>query len=422
MGFIEVIFNLSLISFFVYSVIDALRKGVVVEAIIISCFFPTLASIMGIESFRTLGYLIFMFLCTIFLLKNNRALKINLYQEKKSYLLVCMAFVLMFFAGSVFSKAIGGVYFFQKLIGTILFIFIPIVLIVLCREQKSNGKVLIRFFIISSIISALILVYNAYLFGFGKIFEANFFPRLSTSEESNPIWLGRFISIGLVLNVVFTKSRLTKILISLLLIISVIFTGSKSVLIFPILTIFIYFNFLNSNKSIGEKFKNLGLIILIISAVSYILMSLNPVALERRFSTNSGTINDREGRYDIVLDAYENEGNYLFGNGMGSVSFPLSFSYDERDYPHNINVEILYEFGIVGVLLYNILLLVPIFFLIRKRNRSKLINSYISLIILFMLYAQTSGDIIVNNIPFIFGVYLICLIPNIRTNENSVFI
>lgn len=422
MGIIEVVFNLSLVSIFVYSVVRALDKGVITEAIIISCFFPTLVSIMGIESFRTLGYLILMFVCAVFLVKNNPTLKINLFPEKKSYLLVVMTFIFVFVANSVFSKAIGGTYYFQKLVGTLLFIFLPMLMIVLCKDKKSSGEVLVSFLIISSIITAFILIYNAYLFGFEKIFEANFFPRLSTSEETNPIWLGRFISIGLILNVVFTKRRLTKILIALLLIVSVIFTGSKSVLIFPIITIFIYFNFLNSNKSVADKFKNFGLIIIIVSAITYILMSLNPAALERRFSTNSGTINDREGRYDIVLDAYNEEENYLFGNGIGSVSYPLSYSYNERDYPHNINIEMLYEFGIIGVLLFNILLIFPLILLVRKRNRSKLINSYVSLVILFMLYAQTSGDLIVNNIPFIFGVYLICLIPNNSTNESSLFI
>src|SRR5690606_41811191 len=84
--------------------------------------------------------------------------KINLFPEKKSYLLVVMTFIFVFVANSVFSKAIGGTYYFQILVGTLLFIFLPMLMIVLCKDKKSSGEVLVSFLIISSIITAFILI------------------------------------------------------------------------------------------------------------------------------------------------------------------------------------------------------------------------------------------------------------------------
>src|SRR5699024_11570335 len=133
MGSVEVVLNLILLIYFIYSMIKALKIGAIMDSIIIACMFPTLVSIIGVESFRTLGYLILLFTCGVFLLKDNPSLQINLFKQKKYYIITFIVFVFLFCVNTVYSNAAGGAYYFQKLVGTVLFIFIPVVMILLCK-------------------------------------------------------------------------------------------------------------------------------------------------------------------------------------------------------------------------------------------------------------------------------------------------
>src|SRR5690606_26304668 len=126
-----------------------------------------------------------------------------------------------------------------------------------------------------------------------------------------------------------------------------------------------------------------------------------------------------QGRIGTVLSAFIDNGNYLFGNGLGSVTYPLSYGYENRDYPHNVNIEMLYEFGIIGVITYNLIIFFPVALALLRRDRSKLVNAYITLVLLFYLYSQTSGDLVTNTLSFIFGSYLIYLLLNNPLYETS---
>lgn len=406
--------------YFFYAFAMSIKNKSLAEALVMLSFYPTIASVSGITQLKTVVYIVLLLILLAFILISRKEFnKLETNIIKTSYLFFLVLFVFLFAFKTIFSKAIGHGYYFNKLLFSILFIIIPIMLFQFLASRNNNYKVLVKFFKVTATIMALSLLLTAYNMGLAKIFNGNFFPRISTSDVTNAIWLGRFLSIGFIINLIFTKKKFYKAILAVLLLISMIFTGSKSVLLFTFVTVFIYYNFINSEKSFKTKLRNLAMIIAIIGFGIYILLSLNPLAFERRFSTNSETIDDRQGRYEMVFDAYLSEGNFFFGNGLGSTTYPLTSGYAERSYPHNIYIEILYEFGFVGFLIFNGLLLSPIFFAMLKKRRPREIDTFATISILFILYAQTSGDLFANNLMFVFVSYLVCLTPIMHKNEDS---
>jgi O-antigen ligase len=93
--------------------------------------------------------------------------------------------------------------------------------------------------------------------------------------------------------------------------------------------------------------------------------------------------------------------NPIFGNGVGS--WPIYFdTLDERNYPHNILVEILTEFGLVGFLFFCILLILVF------RNIGSFLKSgqFYPAVLIFLLFLNTfinafvSGDLPDNRVFF----------------------
>jgi len=83
------------------------------------------------------------------------------------------------------------------------------------------------------------------------------------------------------------------------------------------------------------------------------------------FETNGGEKNIRirllEDSWDVITESFQ---NFVFGQGIGSFSFIL-YGTDIKYYPHNILIEILFEFGIIGFILFFIFL----FFSLHKVNK-----------------------------------------------------
>jgi O-antigen ligase len=74
---------------------------------------------------------------------------------------------------------------------------------------------------------------------------------------------------------------------------------------------------------------------------------------------------------------FENAANFLFGSGIGSFGI-LYEGLDERNYPHNVVLETWFELGLIGVILF-ILLLLAYFKKIRSRLNLVLIFIYLLL-------------------------------------------
>lgn len=100
--------------------------------------------------------------------------------------------------------------------------------------------------------------------------------------------------------------------------------------------------------------------------------------------------------------------NIWFGNGIGSFGI-LFLNADEYYYPHNLLLEFYIEYGIIGVLLF----MLPILLILRKSSLN-----YITIATAFyFINSMFSGDIVGNNFLFIF-LYLSSFIVNCK-KENT---
>jgi O-antigen ligase len=108
--------------------------------------------------------------------------------------------------------------------------------------------------------------------------------------------------------------------------------------------------------------------------------------------------------------------NYFIGEGTGNFGFIL-FGFDSNGYPHNIFVELFYENGIIGLLLFLSLLFSTLWRSVHINNRIKRVLFTVS--ILFFLFASmTSGDITGNPFLFIFIVYAnYCYLDSYNSNK-----
>jgi hypothetical protein len=75
------------------------------------------------------------------------------------------------------------------------------------------------------------------------------------------------------------------------------------------------------------------------------------------FDPQSASVAKRFDQIYYSLDRiFDNAVNFLFGSGIGSFGV-LYEGIDGRQYPHNVILEISFELGIIGVILFIILLL-----------------------------------------------------------------
>jgi hypothetical protein len=302
-----------------------------------------------------------------------------------------------------YSPASGGDYFYEKLIFYFTNIILPVLLIIFTNKQ-SEWKYFKNFLMIVVFLAALIPLYNVYQEGLFSILNGSWFTRLSIND-SNTIWFGRFLSFGFISVLIFTSNLKYKIIMMSVIITAIFFTGSKAVLYFTLVTFFIYYLLLliSHNNIRGKLYQFIVPVIFLIGALFFLFSSLNEQAFERRFSANSGTIDTRSVAIDKLINHNK---NYLFGNGLASSGYALSNDY-KRTYPHNVIIEVYYEFGIIGVLIY----LIP-YLLVAVKFFKRVIRRYfiqpdelfiLSIIILSFFYSQTSGDIYTNQYGIIFS-------------------
>ncbi len=97
---------------------------------------------------------------------------------------------------------------------------------------------------------------------------------------------------------------------------------------------------------------------------------------------------------------FENAGNFLFGLGIGSFGI-LYEGVDERNYPHNVVLEIWFELGLIGLILFMMLLLVYF-----KKIRLRL--NFVLIFIYLLLNSLKSYSLI--DLRIMFGMLSVLLI------------
>ena len=192
--------------------------------------------------------------------------------------------------------------------------------------------------------------------------------------------LGQFLIVNMLL--IFSFSEKKKIIYNLLISLNIIcLLGGRFPIVLALIVFFIISIYLIQKKYITKKllmqfFKSLTIIILINSVLNLSSKTYRSLLLRSvyRFEVLSSSfndlkfLNDQENyqeslnqennsfnkRLEYLLFSkskiFENKSSLIFGYGLGS----FSNEYDQTDrrlYPHNIIVEIVFELGLIGLLL-----------------------------------------------------------------------
>ncbi len=121
------------------------------------------------------------------------------------------------------------------------------------------------------------------------------------------------------------------------------------------------------------------------------------------FDPGSGSVSERLVQIDFCFDKiFASAADFLGGMGIGSFGI-LYEGVDEKAYPHNMLLEIWFELGAVGLVLFLLLLLVYFKKISRRLN-------YMLIFIYLMLNSLKSYSLIDNRVMFgILSVLLLCL-------------
>ncbi len=190
--------------------------------------------------------------------------------------------------------------------------------------------------------------------------------------------------------------------------------AARGPLLFLVLVLAIRFavSLVTFMKSRRLNFKNIFYMIAslgLLGTAAYYLIDRYALLLERSI-TRLLMLLDLEGSESILEritevsysfeKIFENAANFLFGSGIGSFGI-LYEGLDERNYPHNVVLEIWFELGLIGVILF-ILLLLAYFKKIRPRLNLVLIFIYL------LLNSLKSYSLI--DLRIMFGIFSVLLI------------
>jgi O-antigen ligase len=419
MEYLLSLLKIIIVGTYIFFFFKSCKKGFLMEGIIIASLYSTVTTMIGQESGKAIVTLFLYFIITLLAIKQKRRNPLNRTLGIKIFGIAIFLLFIQIIISAFISPAVGYHYYDDKMTFILIDFFIPCFLFIIFGFSCDNNiKFLFNFFEIVALLMAVLLLLNAYKIGIDSIFISKFMKRVGVGNL-NVIWTGRFISVGFLLVLLTDEWGTIKMAKLLVFMVAMILTGSKAVVFFPVIILILYILFFNQNNFIKYKIKLIALLPLIIIGFAIFVSNFNPEAIERRFSLESTTIASRENSIQIVFDQFMNSGNFIFGNGFATAGYPIIGNYDTVFYPHNITVELLYELGLVGLLFYYFLLSIPFW----NHKKNKLINKNISIhktiILMFILYAQTSGNMVGNAFLFTLTGYLIVIMSFTDKNYSQ---
>lgn len=233
----------------------------------------------------------------------------------------------------------------------------------------------------------------------------------------NYLSLGRVSAMGILLILLFyiisNQNLIIKIIafIGMLLNLVALFaSGSRMPLVALVgMLVYMVISSIKINKKIHIR-KGFSLFFVVILLSGFILgvLAKNGVfdTMIYRFEvllTDSGGGDSAEGRTDRYGDAFKLFAeNPILGDGIGGFGYNYNDT-DIRGYPHNIFLEIIAELGLVGLVIFLLLMfrcIIPYFYRVNKED-----NLSYSIFIVFLFYflnANISGDLNDNRVMFCF--------------------
>ncbi len=213
--------------------------------------------------------------------------------------------------------------------------------------------------------------------------QAEVSGRYTIPGVDNAIWFSRFIGMLVLVVICNDKPNLKNAGLYLLTIMIGFFLlfegGSRG----PVLSILIVF-FIQQSYFISKK----KLLLMVIGIILFLFIGFIFIG-GYLFETDFYSI---YARFDLFNALYDFDFNFIKGFGIGSFSI-LILGEDITYYPHNIFLELFFENGLIGLLLFIVIL-----YLFFKSFNPNLINL---LCIYFLIASLVSGDLPGNNNLFI---------------------
>lgn len=139
------------------------------------------------------------------------------------------------------------------------------------------------------------------------------------------------------------------------------------------------------------------------------------------FSESGGgaSANGRIERFSVAWDVFKE--HFVFGGGLGS--FPIFYNEtDIGDYPHNIVLEIMAEFGLIGLSIFSLFFFLTFYRgLVKGKRSGRQPSVQLAVICLFVYYlanAMVSGDINSNRALYVF-MSILCLLPFLPNKHEN---
>ena len=388
---------------------------------ILFAFTLFLRNVGGIFHFINIGIPIMLIvLLSMFYRITNKELFSNY-----AYTAFLFLFVIYLYIGTYYSNA--PTYGKTKTFGIFLFILMAFL----------SGKYIIlnfNLFLKSNLIFFLffIIAYFSFYRSFGNVL--NMLNPVNRGEMGGEVFsvisTSRYIGFILIclfflffqqnFNILF-KNFIFGFLFVLGLIMMVLFASKGpilSLLMAPLIYI-LFHNKLNLKKTIVLAIAviSFGILLLYPDAILNLIPQQYQSFFQKRFFDYESYVSG--GRPTLIQTAIEDIENksLFFGKGTGNYGFLYAKS-DIMIYPHNIFIELLYENGIFGLVLF-VGLFIYLFIGTSLSHFSNIKSCLIILIYFFLLNAQVSGDIANNYGLFIF---LILLYYQVKTEKDILHI
>lgn len=344
-----------------------------------SIFFPVLGALIGIE---LPGYLVSYILSLVLILF------LFIYSSKFYLSFSWLRFLLIIFIVYVL---LSNIYTFsviaaeEKTTNIIYAIMIPWIILSMGLSLIPKERFNLRLFECKLFKTSHMLLFLSlvlFLIGATQIFEPG---RVGLIGMINPIWCGRIFAcllLYITYDIFYNKQRTFINYISFLFGFYLLLeSGSRGPLVAYILTSCIFFLYTTPLKKI-----------IIIFGIFVILLWLVAIYIGgRMFDISIFSSLHRIDFFEFIFGNTQH--NLYLGNGIGTFGL-MYLNEDIIAYPHNIFLEIFFEFGMIGLLLFMAILYV--FF------KHFALNCITLTVCFFFFNSLFSGDLSSNNFLFLF--------------------
>jgi len=247
--------------------------------------------------------------------------------------------------------------------------------------------------------------------------DSAYFTHRMTIKGSNPIWISRatllYVSIILI---AFETKLIYKTLLAIPGLIAAFLAQSKGPFIglFAGFLGYYYFQYRKENQTVNKWLFFLKIMLSMLTIILFfnLLIESFDVLKNSRFAVlfsirklfSEPTFLERVVRFTKAINIFIH--NLFFGVGIGGFS-PV----DQRNYPHNIVLEIGSELGVFGLTIWSVLIY-------KVYQLSKLNKIFLILFLQTLTYAMFSGDLGFNN-EYVLISFMILSMSSIYSSNNK---